>query len=478
MRRPFALLLSCALALPAPLSAQSYDLPDLGDVAATELSPAAERRIGEEIIAQIRWRDAAYLDDPEIEEYVNRLGHRLAGVSNNPTQDFDFFVVRDPTLNAFALPGGYIGVHTGLLLAAQTESEFASVLGHEIAHVTQRHIAQIVGKQSQSAMLMMASLLVAVLAARSNSDVSQAAIAAGQAGAIQSQLGYTRAFEREADRVGLETLDKAGMDVRGMPSFFERLQRNTRVYENNAPAYLRTHPLTTERIADMENRVTRMPYRQVLDSADFRYARAKLRADAGQPADAVRDLESEVARAPQAEEMAYGLARALLRAGRADDALVRLDAVRQRAPASPWLETLAAEIRIARRDGAEAVRILDAARRQFPASRSVAYALADARIQAGQAGEAAKAVRRLLDDRSGDPRLWQLLSRAHAALGERSAQHRAKAEVYVLRGSLPAAIEQLEIARKAGDGDFYLLSAVDARLRELQRSLQEVRRQQ
>ena len=478
MRRPFALLLSCALALPAPLSAQSYDLPDLGDVAATELSPAAERRIGEEIIAQIRWRDAAYLDDPEIEEYVNRLGHRLAGVSNNPTQDFDFFVVRDPTLNAFALPGGYIGVHTGLLLAAQTESEFASVLGHEIAHVTQRHIAQIVGKQSQSAMLMMASLLVAVLAARSNSDVSQAAIAAGQAGAIQSQLGYTRAFEREADRVGLETLDKAGMDVRGMPSFFERLQRNTRVYENNAPAYLRTHPLTTERIADMENRVTRMPYRQVLDSADFRYARAKLRADAGQPADAVRDLESEVARAPQAEEMAYGLARALLRAGRADDALVRLDVVRKRAPASPWLETLAAEIRIARRDGAEAVRILDAARRQFPASRSVAYALADARIQAGQAGEAAKAVRRLLDDRSGDPRLWQLLSRAHAALGERSAQHRAQAEVYVLRGSLPAAIEQLEIARKAGDGDFYLLSAVDARLRELQRSLQEVRRQQ
>ena len=478
MRRPFALLLSCALALPAPLSAQSYDLPDLGDVAATELSPAAERRIGEEIIAQIRWRDAAYLDDPEIEEYVNRLGHRLAGVSNNPTQDFDFFVVRDPTLNAFALPGGYIGVHTGLLLAAQTESEFASVLGHEIAHVTQRHIAQIVGKQSQSAMLMMASLLVAVLAARSNSDVSQAAIAAGQAGAIQSQLGYTRAFEREADRVGLETLDKAGMDVRGMPSFFERLQRNTRVYENNAPAYLRTHPLTTERIADMENRVTRMPYRQVLDSADFRYARAKLRADAGQPADAVRDLESEVARAPQAEEMAYGLARALLRAGRADDALVRLDAVRQRAPASPWLETLAAEIHIARRDGAEAVRILDAARRQFPASRSVAYALADARIQAGQAGEAAKAVRRLLDDRSGDPRLWQLLSRAHAALGERSAQHRAQAEVYVLRGSLPAAIEQLEIARKAGDGDFYLLSAVDARLRELQRSLQEARRQQ
>ncbi|MHB1373672.1 MAG: M48 family metalloprotease [Thauera sp.] len=476
MRRPLALLLSLALALPAPVTAQSYDLPDLGDVAASELSPAAERRIGEQIIAQIRWRDAAYLDDPEVEEYVNRLGHRLAAASNNPMQDFDFFVVRDATLNAFALPGGYIGVHTGLLLAAQTESEFASVLGHEIAHVTQRHIAQIVGKQSQSAMLMVASLLVAVLAARSNSDVSQAAIAAGQAGAIQSQLGYTRTFEREADRVGLETLASAGLDVRGMPSFFERLQRTTRVYENNAPAYLRTHPLTTERIADMENRVAAMPYRQVPDSDDFRYVRAKLRANASQPAEAVKELEDLLARSPGDEALSYGLARALLRAGRADEAERRLEAARKGAAASPWVETLAAEIRIARRDAAGAVRVLEAARTQFPGSRSLAYALADARIHAGQAREAATAVRRMIDTRSADPRLWQLLSRAHAELGERSAQHRAQAEVYVLRGSLPAAIEQLEIARKAGDGDFYTLSAVDARMRELKQRLLEEKR--
>ncbi len=314
MRRPLVLLLSLALALPV----QAYDLPDLGDVASSELSPAAERRIGEQIISQIRWRDAAYLDDPEVEEYLNRIGHRLAAVSNSPGLEFDFFVVNDPTLNAFALPGGFIGVHTGLLLAAQTESEFASVLGHEIAHVTQRHIAQIVGKQSQSAMLMIASLLVAVLAARSNSDLSQAAIAAGQAGAIQSQLGYTRAFEREADRAGLETLESAGFDVRGMPGFFERLQRVTRMYENNAPAYLRTHPLTTERIADMENRVASMPYKQVLDSPDFLFSRAKLRASSGQPADAVSELESQLARAPDDLALTYGLARALFRAGRLD----------------------------------------------------------------------------------------------------------------------------------------------------------------
>ena len=473
MRRPLALLLSLALAFPV----NAYDLPDLGDVAASELSPAAERRIGEQIISQIRWRDAAYLDDPEVEEYINRIGHKLAAVSSNPGLDFDFFVVNDPTLNAFALPGGFIGVHTGLLLAAETESEFASVLGHEIAHVTQRHIAQIVGKQSQSAMLMMASLLVAVLAARSNSDVSQAAIAAGQAGAIQSQLGYTRAFEREADRAGLETLENAGFDVRGMPGFFERLQRATRMYENNAPAYLRTHPLTTERIADMENRAASMRYRQVVDSPDFGYARAKLRANAGQAADAVRDMENLVAQAPDDPAAGYGLARALFRAGRLDEAAKRLEAVRAKAPPSPWFDTLDADIRLARKDGAGAIRTLEGAVRDFPSNRSLVYSLADARILGGQPGAAVEGVRRALDNRQGDPRLWALLSRGYAALGKRTAQHRAQAEVYLLRGSLPAAIEQLEIARKAGDGDFYELSAVDARMRELKQRLLEERRE-
>lgn len=476
IRRPLALLLSIALAFPLP--AQAYDLPDLGDVASSELSTMAERRIGEQIIHQIRWRDAAYLDDPEIEEYLNAVGRRLVAASNNPAQDFEFFAISDPTLNAFALPGGYIGVHTGLLLATQNESELASVLGHEVAHVAQRHIAQIVGKQSQSAMWMLASLLVAVLAARSDSQLSEAAVAAGQAGAIQSQLGYTRSFEREADRVGLETLEKAGFDVRGMPSFFERLQRATRVYENNAPAYLRSHPLTTERIADMENRAASMRYRQVVDSADYGYARAKLRANAGSAPEAVKDLENLLATRPNDAAASYGLARTLLRAGRSEQALQRIDALRKTAAPSPWLETLAAEIRLERKDVAGAIRDLEAAAKRFPLSRSIAYALADARILGDQAAQAASELRRALDTRSADPRLWQLFSRANAALDKRTAQHRAQAEVYLLRGSLPAAVEQLEIASKAGDGDFYEMSAVDARLRELRARLFEERREQ
>lgn len=472
MRRILAFALSLALTFPV----HAYNLPDLGDVAATELSPAAERRIGEQIINQIRWREPSYLDDIEIEEYLNVLGQRLVAASNSPGLSFDFFAISDSTLNAFAMPGGYIGVHTGLLLAAQSESELASVLGHEIAHVTQRHIAQIIGKQSQSSLMMVASLLVAVLAASSSSDLSQAAIAAGQAGAIQAQLGYTRDFEREADRVGLDTLARAGFDVRGMPSFFERLQRATRMYENNAPAYLRTHPLTTERIADMENRVAMLPYRQVADSDDFHLARAKLRANAGIPLDAVKDLEDRLQRTPRDSALAYGLARALLRVGRLEQARTQVEQLHAQLAPSSWVESLRAEIALAARQEDEAVSILEAALEKFPGQRSLVYALAHARIRAGQAARASEGLRRALDGHQTDSRLWQLLSRAYAEQDRQAAQHRAQAEVYALRGSLPAAIEQLELARRAGDADFYELSAIDARQRELkQRALEEAR---
>ena len=473
MRRLLALLLSLALAFPAA----AVDLPDLGDVASSDLSPLAERRIGKSIMQEIRARDPAWLDDPEVEEYLERLGRKLAAASPNPQQELEFFAVRDNTLNAFALPGGYIGVHTGLILAAESESELASVLGHEIAHVTQRHIAQLVGKQSQAGMVMLASILVAILAARSNSEVSEAALAAGQAGAIQSQLAYTRDFEREADRVGLQTLEGAGFDVRGMPSFFERLQRGSRLYENNAPAYLRTHPLTTARIADMENRVGQLRYRQVLDSADFRYVRAKLRAAGGSPVDTLKDMEARAAD-PAADETArYGLVRAQLRAGKVDEAVRGAQALLADAAPSPFVATLAAEAELAARRPAAAVDILQDARGRFPASRSVRYALGDALLAAGRAEQAVALAREGVQQRGEDIRLWTALARANAALGKQTAQHRAQAEVYALQGALRAAIEQLEIARRAGDGDFFELSAVDARMRELKAEFDQERRE-
>ncbi len=458
-------------------NASASNLPDLGEVGVEDLSPAQERQIGEEIMREVR-RDPAWLDDPEVEEYINRLGRRLVAASEEPARTFEFFVVRDAMLNAFALPGGYIGVHTGLILSAQSESELAGVLGHEIGHVTQRHIAQLIGKQKQMSMVMLASLLAAVAAG--NSRVGEAAVLSGVAGASQAQLAYTRDFEREADRIGLQTLEAAGFDVRGMAGFFERLQRAYRPYENsiNQTPYLRTHPLTTERIADMENRVMSMRYRQVLDSPDFNYVRARLRVQSLSGPEAVRTFAGLVAANPDDAAARYGLALAQLRLGHLEDAARTLDDLRRRAKPSPFIAILSGEISIARRAPDEAINTLTAACKAFPESMSTTYALANAQIVGGRAQDAERGARRALASRGNDIRLWGLLARANAALGKRTAQHRAQAEVYVLQGAYRGAVEQLELARRAGDGDFYELSAADARLREIRDRMDEYRRSQ
>lgn len=471
LKRLFILLLCAALAS----TSAAIDLPDLGDVATSDLSPLMERRIGQSIIQDIRWRDPAYLDDPEIEAYINRIGRRLVSASTQADRPFDFFVINDPSLNAFALPGGYIGVHSGLILAAETESELASVLGHEIAHVTQRHIAQLFGRQSQSSMIMLTSLLVAILAARSNSQVSEAALAAGQAGVIQSQIGYTRTLEREADRIGLQILDQGGFDTRGMPSFFERLQRSTRVYENSAPSYLRTHPLTEERISDMGNRVAQMRYRQVPDSPDFGFVRAKLHASAGLAVDVVRDFESRIAAGNADVFTRYGLARAQLRSGRLDQATVTIDALRSDSERSPFIDGLAAEIRLAALDPVAATTILEDSLARFPDHHPLSYLLIESLLRAGRLDDAATLARAATQRMPDDARYWALSSRAEQGLGREAAYHRAQAEVYVIRGSLPAAIDQLERARRAGDGDFYELSSIDARIRALKAEALEQR---
>ena len=219
-------------------------LPDLGG-GETVLSPQLERKVGENIMREIRFRDPSYLDDPEIADYLATLGSRLSG----SRQDFEFFAIRDTTVNAFALPGGFVGVHTGLITTAETESELASVLAHEVSHVTQRHIARMLSQQQQMQMPMMVALAAAILLGRSRPDLAIGAAAGAQAAGVQASLSYSRDFEREADRIGLQRLDDAGFDAHAMASFFEKMQRSTRVSEDSTlPGYFRTHPVTKRKL--------------------------------------------------------------------------------------------------------------------------------------------------------------------------------------------------------------------------------------
>lgn len=471
----FRLLLAAVLVASPCVLAEG--LPDLGESAQADLSPQLERRIGESIMREIRWREPDYVDDPEVAGYLNQLGSRLVAGSESRS-DFEFFAVRDNTLNAFAMPGGFIGVHTGLILATQSESELAGVLSHEIAHVSQRHIARMVGKQSQASLITIASMLVAILAARSSSQVSQAAIATGTAAGIQTQLNYTRDFEREADRIGIQTLENAGYDVRGMAAFFERLQRNSRLYENNAPAYLRTHPLTTERISDMENRAQQRPYRQVPDSLDYQLLRAKLRVLNGLPREALTVFETQLREHKYSSEAAahYGLARAQLATKNITAAQQELVTLRKLKVNSPMVETLAAELKQAQGDAAGALQIYRDARGRFPQNQALLYGHIDSLLANKNPQEALRIASNEVQTYPQDTRLHELRAKSYSALGKRLAQHRAQAEVYVLQGQLPAAIEQLQIAQRAGDGDFYELSAVDSRLRELKaRQLEEAK---
>lgn len=446
-----------------PLAAA--ELPDLGEVSREYFSDQDEQHLSRTIMLDI-YADSHYLDDPEIEGYLEQLGYRLVSVSSRNQRDFNFFIIQDPSINAFALPGGNIGVHTGLLLTAQNESELASVLGHEIAHVTQDHIARMVATQSRSYWPTLAALGLALLASRANSNVASAAIASTQALAIQNQLNYTRDYEREADRIGYDTLSKAGFDPRAMPSFFTKLQRTNRLHDTSAPAYLRTHPLTSERIADMEVRVESTPYLQIADSLDFQLVRARLRSREGTPIEAVKTFQAQLhdKRYSQAAAVHYGLALAFLRARNYVGAEMEVQKLGGKpTERSPMIASLAA--RVAQEAG-QTERALERYRlglASYPGYRPLLYGYADSLLSANLPAESASFISTQLSIWPGDVRFWRLSAKAHTRLGHRLQSHRALAEEYALSGNLIAALEQITLAIKAGDGGFYELSAAEAR---------------
>ena len=471
----------------AQINSAPTNLPSLGDSSSEELSPAAERRLGEQIVADAR-RQRAIFDDPELTEYLNQLGATLS-TSNNAlasnSSRIEFFVVQDPAVNAFALPGGFIGVNTGLLATAQTESELAAVLAHEVGHVSQRHVARMMSEQKLTTPAVLGALLLGILVARSGTsssgDLSQAAIAGAQAAAIQKQLNFSRDAEREADRIGLQSLVNAGFEPQGMPDFLQRLQQASRLYENNMPGYLSTHPLTVERIADIQNRVRQAGYKQHVDSVDFQLARMRALNLQENSADV---FEKTVLPTEPTQRAAwyYGQAISAFNAakmGAAQQALVQA----KQLVTHPWLEKLSIEIEGQRKNFSAALAQARSAYARWPQSRSLRLTLAQAWQQNNDHKAAVTYLREQIALHPRDAALFELLAASYAALGDDARQHLALAEKYQLEGWSGAALEQLEMAQRytRGSGgspeEFMLVSEINARLRQLREQLQEQNKQ-
>jgi predicted Zn-dependent protease len=471
-------------------------LPTLGDAAREDMSPIFERKLGEEIMRDIR-RNVDFLDDDPILEYLNNFGSGLVasypGARGETNADYYFFAVRDPMLNAFALPGGFIAAHSALILAAQSESELASVLGHEIGHVAQRHIARMIGQQKQDALIPLAAMVLAALAARSSSDAAIGVFMGGQGLAIQRQLNFTREAEREADRVGFQIMSAGGYDASGMVAFFQRMQAASRSYSDATPASLRSHPLTTERIADIQARIRETPYRQRVDSIEFHLVRGRIRvlqdestAGYAEAQNLLTQQLSNLSRQQQAGAQ-YGLSFLALKRGDLAKAQQWLDKARltMKPPEKPVFSTgeagsngaamfasLGIEIKLADAQPApvKLAGLADAeqAHRQFPLSRGIARQYADALIINGKLEEAATYLRDQVQLYRDEPKLYDLLAKTYAKQGKLALQHLALAESYALGGGMGAALAQLDIARKSNDASFYDMSLIDAREREWQ----------
>jgi predicted Zn-dependent protease len=471
-------LLTVSLMSPIPTSLRAQNLPTLGDTERETLSPLFERKVGEEIMRDIR-RDSDYLDDAPLLEYLHDFGGTLVAarpdVRGEADYDFFFFALRDPVLNAFALPGGFIGVHSGLILAAQSESELASVLAHEIGHVAQRHIARMVGQAKYNSIIQLASMLLGALTLHSSSDVGMGMMMGGTGLAMQRQLNFSRDAEREADRVGLQILTEGGFDTSGMVAFFGRLQTASRSMNDSVPPFLLTHPLTSERIADIEARIRDRRYFQRNDNPDYQLIRARVRVLQGKSNQDLLDaqvfFQNQLAQNSMALNAGakYGMTLVALKQNRFDAARALLKEARAASPRSAASVVFAGtdiEIELAAKNVEKAVALADTARKTFPISRAIGRQYAGALITAHRYADAVAELRDQAQLYRDDDQVQKMLAEAYDGQGRRALQHLALAESYALSGALPAAIQQLTIARTAPDATFYDQSLIDARERE------------
>lgn len=483
--RAFGALLAFSVVVSSagPAYAQPVGLPSMGSASAVELSPEIERTLGDAIMEQGR-RDPTYISDPDVNQYLTDLGRRLADKAPGGVgQPITVFSVRDPQINAFALPGGYIGINSGLLVTAKSESELASVIAHEIGHVAQRHIARGMTQQSQSSGVMMAALAGALLAALAGSaDLAMGVAAFGQAAAVDRQLGFSRQAEQEADRAGFEMMRRSGFDPEGAVRMFQQLSNASRLNEGmGGNAYTSTHPLSLQRMSDMQNRVAQVGRVNHDDSPTFWYLRAKLRVEQARSGQAMQSaltaLREETRDGRRAVQSAawFGLATAAWRRGDQEAAVQDIERARQAATAaSPEIEGLAISVALEQGKIEQARQASANAVQRWPNRQALALLRAQVLQKAGQDKQAVA----FLDERIAKwpalPQLYQMKAFSLERLGEAVASRRAMAKYYELVGAFPTAVNQLMQARGLSK-DFYVQSELDVQIRELKERLQAQR---
>jgi beta-barrel assembly-enhancing protease len=467
----FPLLVACVLSIgfaPETGSAENtIILPEIGDPSGTLLTPVQEKELGAAFFRNLHGT-VRINQDPEIDDYIESLGERLASSSDNPLQPFHFFVVIDPAINAFAGPGGYIGVNSGLILTTESESELASVLAHEIAHVTQRHLYRAFEAASRLTIPSAAALLAAILIGSQSPELGQAALIAAQAGSAQYQIDFTRDNEQEADRVGMQILARSKLDPRAMPTFFERLDRSSRFYGEGPPEFLRTHPVTSSRISDTRGRAENFPYRQFLDSTTYQLMKASLYVSMStKPSQTIKYFESRLERGTQTQKAVahFGYGLALASAGQTAEARSILQKLMQQNPEQPAFVTALARMETEAGNTETSLKLYTGAIERFPGHRALALDYASALIRAEKYERARELLTDYLRDHQATPEVYRLLSRAYGNLGQNGQSHRFLAESYYLSGQTEPAIQHARLALDQTQGNHYLTALVEDRLK-------------
>jgi predicted Zn-dependent protease len=442
----------------------------MGTAAQAALSLEEESQIGRMVMRNLR-ESGMVLDDPEVHEYIQSLGLRLSSLAQDGNRDFNFFVVRDPAINAFALPGGFIGIHSGLMLETRNESELAGVLGHEVAHVTQRHIARGLEARSRANLMSTAAVLAAILvgAAGGSSDATMGAITAAQNMAAQAGINFTRENEYEADRIGIGVLAAAGFDPNAMPAFFDTMFRRTQLGPDRVPELLRTHPVTSNRIAESKDRALQYPPVNPKDSLSYSLMKERIRvllvSRTGDPREyyaAIGKNEADLSLA-----QVYGRGLAQLYGGDAAGAVEAFTRLRQQYPEILAFHTALGQAQLSAGQTREALDTLERARALAPRNVPVTVRYGEALMQAGRPKRAHEVLLDLFNNTPPTQEQIRLTAMAANAAGDVADAYSYMAEYHLMGGDLMLAINQLELALSVPNITVQQRSKFVARLKEI-----------